>query len=56
MFSNLPETLRLECYLCYEILDDDLSWLADPEVDWRSCPHRVEDRAHWQRMASGYLP
>jgi hypothetical protein len=56
MFSNLPETQRLDCYPGYETIDDGLAWLADPEIDWRSCPHRVEDRAHWQRMASGWLP
>jgi hypothetical protein len=46
----------LDYYPNYEIIDDGLSWVADPEIDWRSCPHRVEDRAHWQRMASQQLP
>jgi hypothetical protein len=35
---------------------DGLAWLSDPEIDWRSVPHRVEERANWQRSASGSLP
>jgi hypothetical protein len=38
------------------IVDDGLSWQPDPEIDWRSIPHRVEARANWQRSAAGFLP
>jgi hypothetical protein len=37
-------------------IDDGLSWFPDPEIDWRSVPHRVEARANWQRNASNFLP
>jgi hypothetical protein len=32
------------------------SWLADPEIDWRSIPYRVEERVNWQRSASSLSP
>ena len=38
------------------IVDDGFSWQPDPEIDWRSIPHRVEERANWQRSAAGFLP
>lgn len=62
IFSTREEAQRaadahlLDCYPNREIIDDGLSWVADPEINWRSCPHRVQDRAQWQRMASGSLP
>src|ERR1700722_10741593 len=28
----------------------------DLKIDWRSIPHRVEERANWQRSASSLLP
>ena len=37
-------------------INDGLAWLPDPEIDWRSIAHRVEERANWQRSASGSLP
>ena len=40
----------LDYYPNYEIIDDGLLWVADPEIDWRSCPHRVEARARCQRI------
>jgi hypothetical protein len=46
----------LDYYPGVEIIDDGLSWEPDPEIDWRSCPHRVEERAHFQRVASRGLP
>jgi len=33
-------------------IDDGLSWQPDPEIDWHSIPHRVEERANWQKSAS----
>jgi hypothetical protein len=32
------------------------SWLADPEIDWRSIPYRVKERVNWQRSASSLSP
>ncbi len=46
----------LDYYPGVEIIDDGLSWEPDPEIDWRSCPHRVEARADFQRVASRWLP
>lgn len=36
-------------------IDDGFSWQPDPEINWRSIPHRVEERANWQRSASSLL-
>ena len=47
---------ELDLYPNAKAIDDGLSWQVDPEIDWRSIPHRVEERASWQRSASGYLP
>jgi hypothetical protein len=38
------------------VIDDGLAWVPDLELDWRSVPHLVEERAAWQRGASSYLP
>lgn len=40
----------LDYYPNCEVVDDGLSWVADPEIDWRSCPHRVEARSKLQRV------
>jgi hypothetical protein len=45
----------LDYYPGIEIIDDGLSWLPDPEIDWRSCPHRVEARAHLERVTARWL-
>jgi hypothetical protein len=61
VFSTCKEAQRaadahlLDMYPNSKPLYDGLSWLPDPEIDWRSFPQRVEDRAHWQRMASRWL-
>ena len=47
---------ELDLYPNAKAIDDGYSWLPDPEIDWRSIPHRVEERARWQRSASGSLP
>jgi hypothetical protein len=36
---------ELDTFPNARIIDDGLSWLPDPEIDWRSVPHRVEERA-----------
>jgi hypothetical protein len=47
---------ELDLYPNAKVLDDGYSWLPDPEIDWRSVPHRVEERENLQRSASGFLP
>jgi hypothetical protein len=47
---------ELDLYPNAKTIDDAFSWQPDPEIDWRSIPHRVEERANWQRRASGLLP
>jgi len=47
---------ELDLFPNAEVIEDDLSWFPDPEIDWRSIPHRVEERANWHRSASGLLP
>jgi hypothetical protein len=47
---------ELDLFPNAKIIEDGLSWLPDPEIDWRSVPHRVEARANWQRVASNWLP
>jgi hypothetical protein len=47
---------ELDLFPNAKVVDDGLSWLPDPEIDWRSIPHRVEERAKWQRSASVFLP
>ena len=47
---------ELDLYPNAKAIDDGFSWQPDPGIDWRSIPHRVEERADWQRSASGYLP
>jgi hypothetical protein len=47
---------ELDLFPNAKTIDDDLSWLPDPEIDWRSIPYRVEERANWQRVASNWLP
>jgi hypothetical protein len=47
---------ELDLYPNAETIDDSLSWLPDPEIDWRSIPHLAEGRVNWQKSASGLLP
>jgi hypothetical protein len=47
---------ELDLYPNAATIDDGLSWLPDPEIDWRSIPYLVEERADWQRRASNSLP
>jgi hypothetical protein len=47
---------ELDLYSNAKPIDDGFSWQPDPEIDWRSIPHRVEERVDWQRGASGLLP
>jgi hypothetical protein len=54
--QRAADTHELDGYPNAKKVSDGLSWEPDPEFDWRSIPHRVEDRANWQRNASGLLP
>jgi hypothetical protein len=47
---------ELDLYPNAKAIDDGFSWQPDPEIDWRSIPHLVEERAKWQRSASKWLP
>jgi hypothetical protein len=40
----------LDNYPSFKPIEDGLSWLPDPEIDWRSCPHRVAARAQCMRV------
>jgi hypothetical protein len=40
------DTHELDLFPNAKTIDDGLSWEPDPELDWRSIPHRVEERAH----------
>jgi hypothetical protein len=53
--KRAADTHELDGYPNAKEVSDGLSWEPDPEFDWRSIPHRVEERANWQR-ASGSLP
>ena len=46
---------ELDLFSNAKAIDDGFSWEPDPEIDWRSVRHIAEERANWQRSASGYL-
>ena len=50
------EAHELDLYPGAKAIDDGLSWVPHPEIDWRSISHLVEERASWQRSASQWLP
>jgi hypothetical protein len=54
--KRAADTHELDGYPNGKEVSDGLSWEPDPEFDWRSIPHRVEDRANWQLSASSLLP
>jgi hypothetical protein len=47
---------ELDLFANAKVIEDGFSWLPDPEIDWRSIPHLVEEHANWQRRASDWLP
>jgi hypothetical protein len=47
---------ELDLFPNAKVIDDGFSWVPDPEIDWRSIPQLVEERASWQRSASSLLP
>ena len=54
--QRCAEAHEWDLYPGTKAIDDGLSWLPDPEIDGRSIPHLVEERANWQRNASNFLP
>jgi hypothetical protein len=54
--QRVADAHELDFYPNAEVVDDGYSWLPEPEIDWRSVPHRVEERDNWQRSASEWLP
>jgi hypothetical protein len=47
---------ELDLFPNAKAIDDGFSWVPDPEIDWRSIPQLVEERASWQGSASSLLP
>jgi hypothetical protein len=45
---------ELDIYPNAKVIDDDLSWLPDPEIDWRSVPHLAEERTEPAAGVSGF--
>ena len=54
--NRTPDKHELDVFPNATIIDDGYSWLPDPEIDWRSVLHLVEQRANWQRSAAGLFP
>jgi len=48
--QRAADTHELDLYPNAKAIDDGLSWLPDPEIDWRSVPHRAEERANWKDL------
>jgi hypothetical protein len=42
---------ELDLFPNAKVIEDGLSWLPDPEIDWRSVPHLVEEHVNRQRNA-----
>jgi hypothetical protein len=53
--QRVADAHELDLYPNAKAIDDGFSWLPDPQIDWRSVPHRVEERANWL-SASSLLP
>jgi hypothetical protein len=54
--QRCAEAHELDLYPSAKPIGDGLSWVLAPEINWRSIPHLVEERANWQRNASQWLP
>jgi hypothetical protein len=54
--QRVADAHELDLYPDAKVIDDGYSWLPDPEIDWRSIPHLVEQRANRQQSASSLLP
>jgi hypothetical protein len=40
---------ELDLFPNAKVIEDGLSWLPDPEIDWRSVPYLAEEDAAWRR-------
>jgi hypothetical protein len=43
---------ELDLFPNAKVIEDGLSWLPDPEIDWRSVPYLAEEHANWLRSSS----
>lgn len=43
---------ELDLFPNAKVIEDGLSWLPDPELDWRSVPYLAEEDADWRRSWS----
>jgi hypothetical protein len=43
---------ELDLFPNAKVIEDGLSWLPDPEIDWRSVPYLAEEDADWRRSSS----
>jgi hypothetical protein len=43
---------ELDLFPNAKAIGDGLSWLPDPEIDWRSVPYLAEEHASWLRSSS----
>jgi hypothetical protein len=46
---------ELDMFPNARVVEDGLSWLPDPEIDWRSVPYLAEERLAWQRSSSDLI-
>jgi hypothetical protein len=46
---------ELDLFPNAKVIEDGLSWLPDPEIDWRSVPYLAEEHANWQRSSSDLI-
>jgi hypothetical protein len=46
---------ELDLFPNAKVVEDGLSWLPDPEIDWRSVPYRAEERANWLSSSSDLI-
>jgi hypothetical protein len=47
---------ELDLFPDAKVIDDSLSWLPDPEIDWRSVPYLAEELLAYLRSASSSPP
>jgi hypothetical protein len=43
---------ELDLFPNAKVIEDGLSWLPDPEIDWRSVAYLAEEDADWRRTSS----
>jgi hypothetical protein len=50
--ERAADTHELDFFPNAKVIEDGLSWLPDPEIDWRSIPYLTEEDANWRRSSS----